>query len=382
MNKTLTLIVNGETHQVQVTDRTQLAEVLRDHLDLTGTHIGCEQGVCGACTVMVNGKPTRSCITFAQSIDGAQIETIEGYDDDPVMIKIRNAFSRHHALQCGFCTPGMLATSHDILKRFRSPSEATIRHELGGNLCRCTGYQGIVQAIADVADQLAQEGLAPSPRKPSETTIKPDFVTFAPDFTSAPAQTAQKSQGSVRNEENWTVVERSIVLPHPLGKVWALFSDVKAVAECVPGASLSDLQGSDFKGEVAIAFGPIKARFNGSGTFEANDADHSGFLLGQGADKGGQSNVKGELRYGLTPGETDSSTNVGVTFRFQIQGMLAQFNRPELVTGFVDYLLEKFISNCDAVLSGGTATESHKIGIFSLMWAVLKSLIKGKGRRS
>lgn len=380
MNKNLTLTVNGEAHRVQVTDRTQLAEVLRDHLDLTGTHLGCEQGVCGACTVMVNGKPTRSCITFAQSINGARIETIEGYGGDPVMTKIRDAFSRHHALQCGFCTPGMLATSHDILNRFASPSEKTIRHELSGNLCRCTGYQGIVQAILDVAEQLEKEGIAPSELGFSDPKTPSKFVTFDPKFNDTSTQPLQHALGSVKTEGNWTVVERSITLPHPLDKVWALFSDVTKVAECVPGAKLSDLDGAGFKGEVAIAFGPIKAKFGGSGTFEANSADHSGFLMGQGADKGGQSNVKGELRYVLSPDEKGIFTNVSVTFRFQIQGMLAQFNRPELVTGFVDFLLEKFISNCNAVLSGGTASSSHKIGVFSLGWAVLKSLIKRRLR--
>ena len=376
MNKNLTLTVNGETHQVQVTDRTQLAEVLRDHLDLTGTHLGCEQGVCGACTVIVDGKPTRSCITFANSIDGAQIETIEGYAGDPVMIKIREAFSRHHALQCGFCTPGMLATSHDILNRFASPSEATIRHELSGNLCRCTGYQGIVQAIIDVASQLEMEGIAPPKLAPKKRGVRPSFTPFEPKFGNAPAQAAQHPRGSVRAEGNWTVVERSIALPHPLGNVWTLFSDIRAVAACVPGASLTEQDGSAFEGEVAIAFGPIKAKFGGSGTFEANETDHTGTLLGQGADNGGQSNVKGELRYVLTPNGTTCFTNVGVTFHFQIQGMLAQFNRPELVTGFVDFLLEKFISNCNAVLSGGTVSTSHKIGVISLGWAVIKSFIK------
>ncbi|MDG1406728.1 MAG: 2Fe-2S iron-sulfur cluster-binding protein [Octadecabacter sp.] len=380
MFKNLTLTVNGETHQVQASDRTQLAEVLRDHLDLTGTHVGCEQGVCGACTVMVDGKPMRSCITFAQSINGAQIETIEGYVGDPVMDKIREAFSRHHALQCGFCTPGMLATSHDILNRFASPSEATIRHELSGNLCRCTGYQGIVQAVLDVAEQMRKEGIAPSGPAVLKTNITQKFAPFDPKFNTTTAQSQQKTQGSVRTEGNWTVVERSITLPHPRDKVWALFSDAEKVAPCVPGAGLSDLDGADFKGEVAIAFGPIKAKFGGSGTFEANDAEHSGHLLAQGADKGGQSNVKGELRYVLSPHDDVELTNVAVTFRFQIQGILAQFNRPELVTGFVDFLLEKFISNCNAVLSGGTASSSHKIGVFSLGWAMLKSFIKRRSR--
>jgi len=378
MNKIVTLTVNGEQHQVAVTDRTQLAEVLRDQLDLTGTHVGCEQGVCGACTVMVNDQPVRSCIAFARTLDGAQIETIEGYAEDIVMSKIRDAFSRHHGLQCGFCTPGMLATAYDILSRYRLPSEEKVRHELSGNLCRCTGYQGIVQAIVDVAEQLESEGLAPTPAELEFESGAKAFVGFEPEATPTNAPSESQSLGSVQTDGTWTVVNRSITLSHSIDKVWDLFSNVEKVAGCVPGASLSDLNGGRFNGEVAVAFGPIKARFGGTGTFEANDTARSGFLLGQGSDKGGQSNVKGELRFALTPSETGTSTDVAVTFRFQIQGMLAQFNRPELVTGFVDFLLGKFIQNCNAVLSGGAASASHKIGLVSLAWAILKSLFKRK----
>lgn len=379
MTKTVTLTVNGEQHQVAVTDRTQLAEVLRDQLDLTGTHVGCEQGVCGACTVMVDDRPVRSCIAFARTLDGAEVETIEGYGEDAVMSKIRDAFSRHHGLQCGFCTPGMLATSYDILSRYRFPSEEKIRYELSGNLCRCTGYQGIVRAIADVAEQLDREGLAPTPSTRDVNSGSKEFESFQPEFAVAQTASGQRSNGSVRADGNWTVVERSLSLPHSIDRVWALFSNVERVAGCVPGASLSDLDGNAFKGEVAIAFGPIKARFGGTGTFETDEAARSGSLLGQGADKGGQSNVKGELGYVLTPSDTKTHTDVAVTFRFQIQGMLAQFNRPELVTGFVDFLLEKFILNCNSVLSGGEASASHKIGLLSLGWAVLKSLFN-RGR--
>lgn len=377
MSKGLTLTVNGETHHVDVTDRTQLAEVLRDHLDLTGTHIGCEQGVCGACTVIVDGRPVRSCITFAKSCDGAHVETIEGHADDPVMIKIREAFSRHHALQCGFCTPGMLATARDILERFPTPTEEKIRLELSGNLCRCTGYQGIVSAIQDVAQQLADQTTDPSAhRVPSDDRKPAAFSTFEPVFPETVAAGERTPKGSVQAEGNWTVVDRSFQLPYPQDKVWMLFSDVRRIAECVPGASLTDLSDSGFQGSVAIAFGPIKAQFGGSGTFQINKSDHSGFLSGQGTDKGGQSNVKGELHYSLDEGEGTATTRVKVRFRFQIQGLLAQFNRPELVTGFVDFLLEKFIANCNAVLSGGTASASHKIGAFALVWAVLKSFFK------
>ena len=151
--KTIDLTVNGEPRSAGVADRTQLAELLRDHLHLTGTHLGCEHGVCGACTVLLDGKPIRSCITYAHACEGASVVTVEGLGDDPTGRALREAFARHHALQCGFCTPGMLITAWDIVTRFAPVDEAAIRHELSGNLCRCTGYMGIVAAVRDVALQ-------------------------------------------------------------------------------------------------------------------------------------------------------------------------------------------------------------------------------------
>ena len=150
---TVRLTVNGEPCRADVAGRTQLAELLRDHLHLTGTHLGCEHGVCGACTVLVDGKPIRSCITYAQACEGANVVTVEGLGDDPVGRALGEAFARHHALQCGFCTPGMLIAAWDIVTRLGSTDEAEIRHELSGNLCRCTGYVGIVAAVQDVARQ-------------------------------------------------------------------------------------------------------------------------------------------------------------------------------------------------------------------------------------
>ncbi len=151
MSKTaITLTVNGETVAADVAPRQHLADFLRESLHLTGTHLGCEHGVCGACTVMIDGAPARSCITLAVACDGAGIRTVESFDDDPVMAQLRAAFTAEHALQCGFCTPGMLATARDIVTRLPEAGEARIRRELSGNLCRCTGYVGIVRAIARV----------------------------------------------------------------------------------------------------------------------------------------------------------------------------------------------------------------------------------------
>jgi carbon-monoxide dehydrogenase small subunit len=148
--KAIRLTVNGEALQAEVEPRTHLADFLRESRGLTGTNLGCEHGVCGACTLEIDGAPARSCITFAVACDGAKVRTIEGFEDDAVMAKLRAAFTAEHALQCGYCTPGMLVTARDIVMRLPGADEARIRKELSGNLCRCTGYVGIVRAIQRV----------------------------------------------------------------------------------------------------------------------------------------------------------------------------------------------------------------------------------------
>ncbi len=149
------LTINGSGVTASVEPRTSLADFVRESQRLTGTHLGCEHGVCGACTVLIDGQPMRSCITFAVSCEGAEVTTIEGFDDDPVMEDLRQAFTAHHGLQCGYCTPGMLVTARDIVTRLPDADEKRVRLELSGNLCRCTGYVGIVRAILAVLDKRA-----------------------------------------------------------------------------------------------------------------------------------------------------------------------------------------------------------------------------------
>lgn len=149
----LSIKINGEDVNADVEPRLSLADFIRDHRRLTGTHLGCEHGVCGACTVLMNGEPVRSCITFAAVADGTEITTIEGFDDDEPMTQLRQAFHENHALQCGYCTPGMLVAARDIVTRLPDADEDRVRLELAGNLCRCTGYVGIVNAILAVLEQ-------------------------------------------------------------------------------------------------------------------------------------------------------------------------------------------------------------------------------------
>jgi carbon-monoxide dehydrogenase small subunit len=152
--RTINLVVNGTQVAQNIEDQLSLADLLRDQLNLTGTHLGCEHGVCGACTVLVDGEPIRSCVTLAAATDGKTVQTIEAFRDDADVEVIRQCFSTAHGLQCGFCTPGMVLTVRDMILRQRCGSPAEIRVELSGNLCRCTGYSGIVKATEMARDRL------------------------------------------------------------------------------------------------------------------------------------------------------------------------------------------------------------------------------------
>jgi carbon-monoxide dehydrogenase small subunit len=147
----ISIVVNGERVEANVLPRLNLADFLREHLELTGTHVGCEHGVCGACTVRVNGDIVRSCLLLAVQTDNATVETIEGISDSGEIADLQSAFRERNALQCGFCTPGMLMAAQDLLKQSPSPDREQIREHLSGNYCRCTGYQAIVDAIETTA---------------------------------------------------------------------------------------------------------------------------------------------------------------------------------------------------------------------------------------
>ena len=152
MNQSVTVMINGNAHTVDVAPRLLLSQLLRDVLDMTGTHIGCDTSSCGACTVLVDGKATKSCTLFAVQADGAEVKTVEGLATNGELHPIQEAFRDQHGLQCGFCTPGMMITAVQILERNPNPSEEEIRAGLRGNLCRCTGYHNIVGAVKQASE--------------------------------------------------------------------------------------------------------------------------------------------------------------------------------------------------------------------------------------
>jgi carbon-monoxide dehydrogenase small subunit len=154
--------VNGKPYEAVVEPRTTLVDLLRGELALTGTHVGCEHGVCGACTILWNGKAVRSCIMLAVQADGADLMTVEGLAQDGQLHPIQQAFMEEHGLQCGFCTPGFLMSVYELLERTPQPTDAEIKETLGGHICRCTGYQSIVKSV----QLAAQKMKSPSPSPP------------------------------------------------------------------------------------------------------------------------------------------------------------------------------------------------------------------------
>lgn len=149
----ISINVNGRAYERFAEPRTLLSDFLRHEINLTGTHVGCEHGVCGACTVLIDGDSVRSCLTLAVQAEGSEVTTVEGIGDIDDLNLLQQKFREHHALQCGFCTPGMLMTATDLLSRREPMSEAELREALSGNLCRCTGYEHIVRAVAEALEE-------------------------------------------------------------------------------------------------------------------------------------------------------------------------------------------------------------------------------------
>src|SRR5207302_11294874 len=231
--------------------RLNLAALLGERLGLTGTQVRCEQGACGACTLLIDGEPARSCITYAVLCEGAQITTIEGLEDDPIMVALRRAFTAEHGLQCGFCTPGMLITARDIVSRLPEADDERIRLELAGNLCRCTGYVGIVRAIRRVREERPE--VAPQQR----AALPAGRFAAGAETANAPAPPAPQAMAPGDR------LTQRLRLNVPRDTVWRAIQDPALVAGCVPGARIVSQEGGKIRGEILASLGPIRARFPG-----------------------------------------------------------------------------------------------------------------------
>ncbi len=425
------LTVNGKPVTAEVAPRTHLADFLRDQLLLTGTHIGCEHGICGACTVEIDSEIARSCFTYAVACDGARVRTIEGFDDDALMGHLRQAFTEAHALQCGYCTPGMLIAARDLVRRKQGLSRADIRLEMSGNHCRCTGYAGIVDAIERVmaepaipatlpqradggvdaglraggasstlraggASSTLRAGGASSTRHGHDVDgwLGPPPGPVAapgssPGVDARPAQPAaltpksvqarlggatriEVAVGQMQEVGGTTRLSQSFVLPHPREAVWALMSDVGKVARCMPGLALdAPPQDGKVAGRLEARIGPIAASFAGEATIQRHDGEYRQIVEGRGGDKRSGSLASGSVDYRLSAA-TDATgrdaTRVDVIIGYALAGPLAQVGRSGLVRDLVRRIGEAFAQNLDAELRNpGGALPQAQLGGLSLL---------------
>jgi carbon-monoxide dehydrogenase small subunit len=395
MNR-ISLNINGKPVSGSVEPRTHLADFLREGRDLTGTHLGCEHGVCGACTILVDGAPVRSCITYAVACDGAEIVTIEGLDDDEITRELREAFKRDHALQCGYCTPGMLVSARDLVVRSLDADEHDIRVAMSGNLCRCTGYVGIIKAIRSVIvarrgrDIAAISGggrTAVGPAGSGHASAEPQEASARRSAPASVPQPAAAARTKLTVEPGWTPqvsFDQKFVVNFPRQQVWEMFGRVREVAACLPGASLSgEPTPEHVEGQIRVKVGPIAAEFRGQAEIERDDSSWSGKITGAGDAVRSNSTTRGVISYRLLPVGDGQSTEVALTIGYTLTGMLAQFGRPSIVQDVASRLTATFAKNLEDRLGGKAAADLPAGGMDagSLVFSLVADRLKGLYRR-
>jgi carbon-monoxide dehydrogenase small subunit len=380
----IALTVNQRAVQALAEPRTNLADFVREKLDLTGTHLGCEHGVCGACTVLLDGVPARSCITYAVACEGAEVTTIEGLDEDNITTELRAAFTREHALQCGYCTPGMLVSARDLVLRLPQADERLIRIGLSGNLCRCTGYVGIVRAVRSVIEARRARDIAPMPDGGRKIlgpvgSGRNEAGRTEPVRSVGSEPLSPEAAGSAASIPDFipaTVLKERFSVAHAPEQVFAMFDDIAAVAACLPGASLTAPPKPErIEGAIRLRIGPIAATFQGAARVERNPADMSGRIVGIGSDRRSRSSTQGEIRYRLVP--IEQGTRVDLSIGYTLTGMLAQVGRPGLVRDLAARLIVEFAGNLDRRLSGtsaGDATVAELNGM-ALVFGLLRARV-------
>jgi carbon-monoxide dehydrogenase small subunit len=400
--------VNGERVQALVEPRTHLADFLRDQQRLTGTHLGCEHGVCGACTLLVDGVPVRSCITLALACDGASVTTVEGLDDDEIAGALRAAFSREHGLQCGYCTPGMLASARDVVLRMPGATAQDIRVAMSGNLCRCTGYVGIVRAIENVISERRANALLapPGPRgevgpagsgcaRPTAGSVQAAPPAARAEKRADPAGSPEGvAEGAAEPRgKPQTTLRESFTVDHPRAEVWAFFGRLGDMATCLPGTSLLGTATDDhIEARIRIKVGPIVSEFDGAADAVRDPSRFSGVIRGSGQDARSRSSTRGEIRYVLHE-EGGDATRVEVEVGFTLTGPLAQFSRSSIVHDIARRMTGAFARNLQTRLGasgrGAQAAESDSAAaeldagslFLSALWNRIKAFLRALLRR-
>ena len=354
----VTMTVNGREVTVAVAPRTTLSDVLRDRLGLTGTHVGCEHGVCGMCTVLLDGEAVRACLLFAVQCEGAALTTVEGLGAASDQHPLQQAFAHHHALQCGFCTPGMLMSSYDLLAG-GTYDDQRLPEDMSGVLCRCTGYRGILAAVADVA-RTHPDGVPP-PR----AAAPPALVGRAGDagVGATPTSDARESLGSpetiaIPTGPPTATVEVRSELGSPVDDVWAVLADFERLAVCLPGAEMTaDLGDDRYRGRATVGLGPVSLRFEGLAHVVSHDASARRMrVLAQGTDRGGSS-TRAVIRLAADPSD-GGGTVLWADADVHLSGRVAQFGRA-LAGDVSRRLFEQFATAVDAAARTGR-TPTHR----------------------
>lgn len=352
--------VNGTPVSISVPARMHLADALRTNLGLSGTHLGCEHGVCGMCTILIDGDAARACLVFAVQAEGSDIVTVEGLGTQDDQHPLQQSFSHHHALQCGFCTPGFLLSSYDLLTHGDGEfNPETLPEDMSGVLCRCTGYRGILAAVTDVAETFP--GGIPEPMNCAPRTLV---------GRAGAAQGAAAPTGDTTDDEDKAstveitrptgtptiTVQVTRQLTSPVEDVWAVMVDTNRLVRCLPGAEMTaELGNNYYRGRAKVALGPVRLAFEGLAHITERDAaEHRLSMLAQGADTGGnQTAADVVLRATATP---EGGTELVADAAVFLSGRIAQFGRA-LAGDVSQRLFEEFAEAIDTTAQTGAPPE-------------------------
>jgi aerobic carbon-monoxide dehydrogenase small subunit len=384
-------VVNDRKISEAVEARTSLADVLRDKLKLTGTHLRCEQGACGACTILVDGQTSRACITLAVACENATITTIEGLDNDGITASLREAFTEEHGLQCGFCTPGVLITARDIVMRLPDADETRVRYELSGNICRCTGYVGIVRAICRVlSDRRQASAMLPPATERALGPVGSHFSNTAPHRETSFGSNIPSAAVGVRvdvgdlglgGKAPTIEIGQSFKIAKSPAVVWAFLGDLDKVVPCLPGAQLTQpIVDNHVYGQFSVKLGPITARFNGEVRVVRDEDKQRGTILGAGRDGLSGSRTRAEIEYVLTPLQNGNETRVDFTIKSLVTGSLAQFSRASIVEDLVGRITAAFAENLSRRLNSPDSAEVEMQGAPLMAGSLLRAVIMAKIR--
>ena len=349
----VSLTVNGTCTELRTPPRLTLADALRDHLGLTGTHLGCEHGVCGMCTVIVDGQAVRACLMFACQLEGSEVVTVEGLGRPDELHPLQESLGRHHGLQCGFCTPGFLLSAYDLLHHRPDVTRDDLPEELSGVICRCTGYRNIVDAVADVAEAYP-DGI-PAPGNCGQATLVGRVAanqvaarTAAPREKAATPSPAVLEDIRLPEGEPSIHVELTTDLSASTDDVARVLADVSVLARCLPGAKLTDDLGDHwYRGRAKVSLGPIKLSFASLAHVVEHEHDHIRVLV-QGDDPGG-GRAQADIRLRLC--DIDTGSRLAADARVFLTGRIAQFGR-SLAGDVSRRMFEQFVSAVEQVANG------------------------------